>query len=168
MRACRVVNALLLLQAACAFSFFICACVVAGTPNAGSNAMLSAMGNFVLLALVAKAVNMGTDATLSGICLGAGAVTALSNFMTAIYWGQLSECEKAEIAIEQFVCENKPAYGAVSAFATLLFLLQSGTCALLWLWKDSLLQYSQGPMEYDDLSASPSSSASTSSHQLYE
>lgn len=45
------------------------------------------------------------------------------NFTTGIFWGELSRCDKS-VKAAQYSCTNPTAYGAVSAFAALLFLSQ--------------------------------------------
>jgi hypothetical protein len=45
------------------------------------------------------------------------------NLTTGIFWGELSFCEKS-LKAAQYSCDNTVAYGAVSAFAVLLFLTQ--------------------------------------------
>ncbi len=47
------------------------------------------------------------------------------NLTTAIYWGQLSNCDAAlDGKVPQYSCIDTTAYGAVAAFASLLFILQ--------------------------------------------
>ncbi len=45
------------------------------------------------------------------------------NLTTGIFWGELSNCDRT-LKAAQYSCENTVAYGAVSAFAVLLFLTQ--------------------------------------------
>ena len=64
--------------------------------------------------------------------------TALS-LMTAVYWGQLSKCEITKLSISQYSCDDKVAYGAVSAFATLLFLIQTIFTGSLIGWNEDII-----------------------------
>ena len=73
---------------------------------------------------------------------------ALLNFMTAIYWGQLSGCKFIRGSIAGYSCSNRSAYGAVCAFAVFLFLTQlTFTVALNW-WRSEFVIETGS---YDDL-----------------
>ena len=54
------------------------------------------------------------------------------NFMTAIYWGQLSRC------LNTYVC-NPSAYKAVCTFSVFIFLVQAVVCAAIILWRNELI-----------------------------
>lgn len=73
------------------------------------------------------------------------------NFMTAIFWGQLSRCETLSYSIAQYSCSSKSAYAAVCAFSVLLFLLQLGFTAGVIVWRGELVQESGG---YDEIAGS--------------
>jgi hypothetical protein len=75
----------------------------------------------------------------------------LLNFMTAVYWGQLSHCETLDISVSQYSCSNTVAYGAVSAFSVLLFLVQLPFTAMVVLYRGELIS---DPSMYDDISTS--------------
>ena len=66
-------------------------------------------------------------------------ITIIS-LMTAIYWGQLSNCEPINQDIEQYSCSQKTAYGVVSAFAAILFVLQLLFLGALILWKGEIVE----------------------------
>ncbi|CAM9265495.1 unnamed protein product [Heterosigma akashiwo] len=68
---------------------------------------------------------------------------------TAIFWGQLSNCESVTESIDQYSCDSKAAYSATCAFAALLFLFQGALTAGLVAWKDELIAEDPG---YQDLS----------------
>lgn len=74
------------------------------------------------------------------------------NFMTAIYWGQLSKC-KMGIFAKGYSCTNPSAYSAVSAFSVFLFLLQSAVCVAIVVWRDELIG-DDGGGNYDDVTPS--------------
>lgn len=76
----------------------------------------------------------------------------LLNFMTAIYWGQLSHCEKLSYVVSHYSCSSRSAYGAVCAFAVLLFLLQLAFTAGLVVFRGELITESAGG--YDEISGS--------------
>ena len=62
------------------------------------------------------------------------------NFMTAVFWGQLSGCKiMRHESIAGYSCSNPDAYGAVCAFAVFLFLTQLCITVVLVLWKDEFI-----------------------------
>jgi hypothetical protein len=80
------------------------------------------------------------------------------NLMTAVFWGQLSKCEAVHYNIAQYSCSHTTAYGAVSAFAVLLFLIQAALTAAFVLWRGEIINEAG---LYDDISSpSPQSSSS--------
>lgn len=72
-------------------------------------------------------------------------------FLTSVYWGQLSKCDKLSYSISQYSCSNRIAYGAVCAFAVLMFLIQFAFTTALILWRGDLI--SEAGL-YDDISSS--------------
>lgn len=62
------------------------------------------------------------------------------NLMTAVYWGQMSHCTIIRSTVAQYSCSNPTAYGAVSAFASLLFIAQTALVAIIVLWRAELIQ----------------------------
>ena len=77
------------------------------------------------------------------------------NFMTAIYWGELSKCDYSGSASRGYSCKNKGAYGAVSAFSVLIFLTQFAICGAIIFWRNELIVDEVGL--YDELSNGNSS-----------
>lgn len=76
----------------------------------------------------------------------------LLNFMTAIYWGQLSLCESVSTSVSQYSCNNRVAYGAVCFFSVVLFLLQLAFTAGVTLWRGELMNDVEGA-GYDEISS---------------
>ena len=74
-----------------------------------------------------------------GFLIGSTITILLLNLMTAIYWGQLSHCKPVKESLAGYSCANTTAYGAVAAFATLLFLVQIAFTVLLILWRDDFI-----------------------------
>ncbi len=74
------------------------------------------------------------------------------NFMTAIYWGQLSHCETITTNVSQYTCYNRSAYGAVSFFAVVLFLLQLGFTGGAIVWRGELIN--DGTTDYQEINQS--------------
>lgn len=48
----------------------------------------------------------------------------LLSLMTAVYWGQLANCQPVDKEVAQYSCDQVSGYSAVSAFASLLFITQ--------------------------------------------
>eukprot|EP00981_Chlorochromonas_danica_P000040 scaffold26_cov159-Ochromonas_danica.AAC.3 len=113
-------------QAICAVPFLICSIVVSGTANAGFNCVLT---SFLNIAYVAGAFFVVRNSK-----------APIANLMTAIYWGQLSHCKQVNRSIAQYSCSNPTAYGAVSAFASLLFIAQTALVAIIVIWRAYLIQ----------------------------
>ena len=75
--------------------------------------------------------------------------------ITSVYWGQLSKCEKLTYSVSQYSCSNKTAYGAVCAFAVLLFLCQFAFSVICIMCKGELIDEVSS---YDDISSAHNSS----------
>jgi hypothetical protein len=80
---------------------------------------------------------------------GAGAVIIVLSLETAIFWGQLSLCEKVDTAISRYSCGNRVSYRFMSMLAVIIFLMQIVLTALLAYFKDIVLKDS---LEYEDIS----------------
>jgi len=87
-----------------------------------------------------------------GFVIGVATMMSLLMFMTAIFWGQLSGCEKVDEDVDQYTCDNKKAYGATCAFSVLLFLLDTAFTILLVLWRDDFMGETAA---YEDIGSSP-------------
>lgn len=85
-----------------------------------------------------------------GFLIGVTATMSALNFMTAIYWGQLSKCTLGLIALG-YSCTNPAAYSAVCTFSVFIFLLQSAFCYAIVLWRNDLI--SDEDSQYDDASS---------------
>lgn len=65
---------------------------------------------------------------------------AFLNLTTAIYWGQLSQCDRSlNEKAPQYSCEDTTAYGAVAAFASMLFTIQLMLTVVMFLWRGDLI-----------------------------
>lgn len=76
---------------------------------------------------------------------------AFVNFMTAVFWGQLSHCNTSIINVPQYSCSSPSAYGALCAFAVFLFLIQVPFAIGTVVWRGELINESG---VYDNLSSS--------------
>jgi hypothetical protein len=75
----------------------------------------------------------------------------LINFMTAVFWGQLSGCEKLSYSVTRYTCKYRTAYGFTSFFAVVLFLIQLGFTILLVMFRSEFITDTAA---YDDISSS--------------
>jgi hypothetical protein len=78
-------------------------------------------------------------------------ITIIS-LMTAVFWGQLSNCEPVTEDIEQYSCSQRTAYGVVSALAAMLFVVQILFLGALVIWKGEVVEevdmYDELPRAY--------------------
>jgi len=126
----------------------ICCFVVAGTANAGFNAVLTALLNIAFIAGSYYVIKNSKTPIAVGFLIGSAFMITLLNFMTAVYWGQLSKCQVVTSSVAQYSCSNPDAYGAVCAFAVLMFLVNIVFTGLLVMNRGELI--SESAM-YDDL-----------------
>lgn len=145
---------LLLLSASVfTFSFTICALVVSGTANAGFNVVFTALLNAGWIGGSYYVVRNSKTPLAIGFLIGVSCMMSILDFMTAIYWGQLSKCSKTSALISQYSCSNPTAYGAVCFFAVFLFLVQLAFSVAVILWRSELIHEAG---LYDDISTSSS------------
>ena len=86
--------------------------------------------------------------------IGSAGVMAFLNFTTGVYWAQLSHCDSTlDGYAPQYSCSHKKAYGAVAAFAFLLFICQGAFTYFLVLHRGEFINESG---MYDDISPSTS------------
>jgi hypothetical protein len=70
--------------------------------------------------------------------------------MTGNYWNKLAHCEKLFfVVVTQYSCENHAAYRSVSAFAIMMFIVQTACAILTYLWRAELIDESG---RYDEIS----------------
>jgi hypothetical protein len=122
------------------FPFAICAFVVAGTANAGFNVVLTAFIQIAFQSGAYYVLNMlpTRSSMMVGFLIGCSAMLTLMMLMCAIYWGQLSNCEKMREDINQYSCDNPTGYGAVCFFGSLLFIIQVFFTYGLVIWRDEI------------------------------
>lgn len=90
---------------------------------------------------------------------------SILNLLTAIYWGQLSKCTSFDQDLKQYACSlSQPdAYGAVCAFAVLLFLTQIVFTYMLYIWRGALID-DVDVIYNDSYSSLPQTGAPTSNN----
>jgi len=118
-----VLNALLYLECALATILFIIAMVVAHTANAGFNIVLTSIVLIVFPFISLNVLNYYKQPIYVGGVIGAGLLLTIQCLETAVFWGQLSLCEVVHSAIEQYTCDNKIAYRAISLFTIVIFMV---------------------------------------------
>lgn len=80
------------------------------------------------------------------------------SLMTAVFWGQLSNCEPVTEDIEQYSCSQRTAYGIVSALAAILFVVQIVFLGALVIWKGEVVaEYDELPAAYSGRRQTPES-----------
>jgi hypothetical protein len=141
------------LETLATLAFVICSFVVAGTANVGFNCVLTGFLNIAFVAGSYYVITNSKSPIAVGFLIGTSGMITILSFMTAVFWGQLSNCDRL-VGITQYTCTNKVAYGAVCAFAVILFLLQGAFSAAVIVWRGDLINETG---LYDDISSSPSS-----------
>jgi len=145
------------------FPFMICAFVVAGTANAGFNVVLTAFMEIGFQAGAYYCLNMlPTRSSFTvGFLTASSVYLTLIMLMTAIFWGQLANCEKTREDINQYSCENPTGYSAVSFFGSLLFIVQLLFSYGMHKWRNELTTLED--TNYDKLPINMSTSSGAES-----
>jgi len=136
-----VMNANLTIQLLVSFCFFVSAWYVSKTANAGFGVLITSL-IFVGYSMVSMwVINKKQDPILVGLILGAGLILTFFSLLTAIFWGELSQCEVVSRHISKYSCraELKAAMKSTSIFATFMFLLQMSFTAMLFFWRTNVI-----------------------------
>jgi hypothetical protein len=118
--------------------------------NSGFNVVLTALLNIAYVGGSYYVIKKSNTPIAVGFLIGVTAMLVTLSLMTAIFWGQLRNCEAVSSSIDQYSCTQKVAYGAVSAFAAMLFVVQSVFFGALVSWRGELID--EVGM-YDDISS---------------
>jgi hypothetical protein len=138
----------LVLQGIIVFCFSITSFLVSSTANAGFNVVLNAFLNVGFVGGGFYASKAKAPIAI-GFLMGVTLIMAILDFMTAIYWGQLSNCSKiAYEAIDQYSCQNRTTYRAVCVIASIMFFLKVVFLCALVSWHQDLIDETG---TYDDL-----------------
>ncbi len=160
------------------FIYFYILLIVAGTANAGFNIVLTAFLNAAwvygayhvieksktpiavcrhIFILTSHSAYLLIDyfSLQVGFLIGSSCSICALDLITSVYWGQLSKCEKLTYSVSQYSCSNKTAYGAVCAFAVLLFLCQFAFSVICIMCKGELIDEVSS---YDDISSAHNTS----------
>ncbi len=128
------------------FAVFCFMC--ANTANIGFDIVLTAILNLFYVGGAYYIIQYSSSPLAVGFLIGVSFMISILNLMTAVYWGELSNCEILKDTIAQYTCTTPAAYGAVSAFATLLLATQTFLTAAIAIWRSSLLDQQQPSMSH--------------------
>lgn len=129
----------LVVQAVVVLCFSITSFLVSSTANAGFNVVLNAFLNVGFVGGSYYALKAKAPIAI-GFLMGVTLMMAMLDLTTAIYWGQLSHCSKISgVAIDQYSCQNRTTYGAVCAFASILFILKTFFLCGVVYWHQCLI-----------------------------
>jgi hypothetical protein len=121
------------------FCFSITSFLVSSTANAGFNVVLNAFLNVGYVGGSYYALKAKAPIAI-GFLMGVTLMMAVLDLMTAVYWGQLSHCEKLpNEAIDQYSCHNRTTYKAVSVFASILFIIKTLFLGAVAYWQQDLV-----------------------------
>jgi len=146
-----VMNSNLSVQLLISFCFFVSASYVSKTANAGFGVVITSLIYVGFSMASMWVVNKKPDPILVGLILGAGIILTFFSLLTAVFWGELSQCEVVSRKISKYSCreELKAAMKSVSIFATFMFLLQMSFTAMLFFWRTNVIasqhQYAEVP-----------------------
>jgi hypothetical protein len=120
----KAMNLNLVLQLCFSVCFCLTSIFLRHFSNVGFQLIITALANITFCTGAFYVINRQPDSMSVGACLGSGVVISILSLTTALYWGELSNCEEVEVSIRKYTCDNKAAMRAMCTFAVLLFLLQ--------------------------------------------
>lgn len=109
--------------------FIITACTLVDAVNMGFNVVLISIVSTikgVWSYFLIRQLKQSSYPIAYGIWIGASLIMIIVYLITAIYWGEMSQCEKLPegTSIDQYECRDKNAMESASGIATLLFLCE--------------------------------------------
>ncbi|CAM9646362.1 unnamed protein product [Discosporangium mesarthrocarpum] len=106
-------------------AFFMCACVAATIQNAGFNVVLTGTLLFAWEIGTVWLMGKGPRPLSHGFLIGVSLVMFFLVIMTAIYWGQLANCDASyDGDYSHYSCNHKAAIRGVAAFASIIWIFQ--------------------------------------------
>mmetsp|Transcript_13375 Transcript_13375/g.45221 ORF Transcript_13375/g.45221 Transcript_13375/m.45221 type:complete len:191 (-) Transcript_13375:109-681(-) len=135
----KLLNLSILVMAVWTLAFFISSLVVADTANEGFNVVLTGLlyAGFVIASY--QIINKRATPLSVGFLVGLSFVLVFISLQTAVFWGQLAQCDETDENITGYSCDDKAAMRSVSAFASLQFLTLGAFTAMLILHRDDVL-----------------------------
>ncbi|GMI32660.1 hypothetical protein TeGR_g6495 [Tetraparma gracilis] len=161
----RFLSSLLGISSLASFAFFISACTVAGTANEGFNVVIDALLYVGFCVGGLYALTRSQSGVAIGFLIGTSTMLCLHSLQTAVFWGQLANCQefititnaageaKMDIGsgvIAHYSCAGQAGMRSVCAFAVINFLLLGAFAGALIRGKDDLVNDIGG---YDDVGA---------------
>lgn len=130
------------------------------TADAGFNVVLTALMYVTFVAGSFWVITRHTTSLTIGFLIGVGTMMCLTSLMTAVYWGQLSDCSpKLSGTVRQYTCNHVSAMRSVCAFASLLFIAEGAFTAMLVAWKDEFTDDEPPTGGYSDIAPNPGGAA---------
>ena len=97
-------------------------------------------------------VNGPSSPIAVGFLIGVSSMITAMNFMSSIFWGQLSGCETLDIDVPGYSCSSPGGYTAVCVFSIFLFLTQLFFTGAVAMWKDHIIsEDTEQQQSYDGL-----------------
>lgn len=135
--------------------FVLCAFMVGGTSNNGFNVVVTSLMTLTFAggAYFLLKVRESCEPLQYGFLVGCSTVMTMQVLMSAIFWGQLANCDTQAKEVAQYTCDSPATYSLVSLLASLLFIFQSIFTAACVLWRDDVLD-DRGIPQYKPVPAS--------------
>jgi hypothetical protein len=142
-----VLNALIYSQSLFGVILMIAAFSVSGTANVGFNIVLTSLLDIAYPVAAYYAINIEKSVMATGATVGAGVMMIFITLMTAIYWGNLSVCEKTSDTISGYSCSQRIGYRSICIFSILLLGAQSAFTLFLITSRNDILDDAQDKYE---------------------
>jgi hypothetical protein len=84
-------------------------------------------------------VDTGGSPIAIGFLIGVGCMMSAMNFMSSIFWGQLSGCKVLLEEVPGYTCNGTSTYTAISVFSVFLFLSQIAFTGAVSMWRSEFI-----------------------------
>lgn len=160
----------IVIAGALAIPFMVCSFIVADTANAGFNIVLTAFMEIAFLAgcYYALAMRPSRSGMEIGFLIGTSGLMTIIMLMTAIFWGQLANCEVVDDEINQYTCTRPFAYSGVSFFSSLLFIVQVFFTYGAVIWRNELVSLEESDYGKVPLAGNTGAESSSYEHGLHQ
>eukprot|EP01038_Epipyxis_sp_PR26KG_P007606 gene7606-10356_t len=148
----QLITNILAVESVVCFCFVICSFIVGNTSNVGFNCVLTGFLNVAFIIGSYYVTHQSKSPIAVGFLIGVSAMMTILSFMTAVYWGQLSRCEKVSYSVAHYSCTNRGAYAAVCTFSVFLFLIQVAFTAIITVFRGDFITAESS--SYQDISSS--------------
>ena len=158
----RFLTALLGIESLSTFAFFISACTVASTANAGFNVMITAFLYIGFCLGGMYTLTRSQSGVAIGFLIGVSLMLTVLSLQTAVFWGQLANCadsvgvggvdaiqlDISSGVIDHYTCANRGGMRSVCVFASINFIIGLAFSGSLIKGKDEIINEVGG---YDDV-----------------